>query len=62
MTIVTSLDYEPTFREQQEFAVMMKLEEAIKSGQPISAGILAERIMHVLDAIEPQDDDEEAAP
>jgi hypothetical protein len=46
MTIVTSLDCSATFRERQQFDVMMTLEEAIKSGQPISAGALAARIMH----------------
>ena len=29
MTIVSSLDYTPAFRERQEYEVMMVLEEAI---------------------------------
>lgn len=43
MTIVTSFDYTPTFREKQEYEVMMALEEAIRSGELISAGVLAGR-------------------
>jgi hypothetical protein len=60
MTIVSSSDYTPTFRERQEYEVMMVLEEAIKSGEAISAGVLAGRVMNALDALEPYDDDDEA--
>ena len=58
MTIVSSLDYTPTFRERQEYEVMMVLEEAIKSGKAVDTHDLAVRIVHVLDCMEPPDDDD----
>lgn len=53
MTIVTSLDYKQTFRERQEFEVMMVLEEAIKSSQPIDTNDLAARIVEAIENIDP---------
>jgi hypothetical protein len=57
MTIVSSLDYTPTFRERQEYEVMMILEEAIKSGQSVDTHDLAVRIANGLDSLEPFDDE-----
>ncbi len=58
MTIVTSLDYKPTFRERQEYEVMMELEKAITSGASIDTHDLAVRIVHVLSVMEPPVDDD----
>ena len=60
MTIVTSFDYKQTFRERQEFEVMMELEEAIKSGRPVDTHDLAGRVMGRLDELDLLPDDEAA--
>lgn len=59
MAIVTSLDYTPSFRERQEYEVMMALEEATRSSGPISTSELAARVVDVLDNLEllPGDDE-----
>ena len=61
MTIVTSLDYKPTFRERQEFEVMMTLEEAIKNDASIDTSDLAVRIVDAIENIDPADFEEDFA-
>lgn len=61
MTIVSSLDYTPTFRERQEYEVMMVLEEAIKSGQPVNTSDLATRIVDAVENVDPGDFEDETA-
>lgn len=53
MTIFTSLDYHPTAREKQEYAVMAFLEEAIRCSRPIDTHDLAVRIVDALENSEP---------
>ncbi len=61
MTIVTSLNDKQTFRERQEFEVMMVLEEAINNPSLIDTHDLAARIVDAIENIDPADFEGELA-
>ncbi|GHA35053.1 hypothetical protein GCM10007989_33720 [Devosia pacifica] len=58
MTITTSLDHQMSYRERQEFEVMITLEEAIKTAQPIDTSTLATRIVDAIENIDPAEFEE----
>jgi hypothetical protein len=53
MSIVTYLDHQMTMRQQQEFDVMMLLEDAISGSEPINTSDLAKLIVAAVENVDP---------